>query len=147
MGSATALSATPEWTRAMLETGRVGRLGVIDDDSRPRVLPVTFALHEGRIYSAVDEKRKSRKGEELARVRYLRERPDVALTVDRYSDDWSDLAWVQVLALAAIVDVGDAPGALAALSAKYEEYGRSSPAGPLIQLDPQRFLWWSARGG
>jgi PPOX class probable F420-dependent enzyme len=130
----------------MLGNARVGRLGIVDDKGGPRVLPVTFALHDDRLFSAVDEKRKRRRGEALARVRFIRERPEAALTVDRYSDDWTDLAWVQVLGRAAILDAGQAPGALAALAAKYEQYRRSRPAGPLIALEPRRFLWWSAGG-
>ena len=75
----------------------MARLGLLDGDGRPRVLPVTFALAEGAAWSAVDYKPKQVPGGELARVRWLRERPDAALTVDRYDDDWSRLAWVQLL--------------------------------------------------
>ena len=45
----------------------------------------------------------------------------------------------------AIVDAADAPGAMEALRAKYEQYRASAPPGPLIRLRPRRLLWWSAR--
>jgi PPOX class probable F420-dependent enzyme len=105
------------------------------------VLPVTFALHEGRIWSAIDEKPK-RRDREPARLRFLRERPQVALTVDRYDDDWSRLAWVQVLGAAAVLAAE--PGPLAALAEKYEPYRERRPPGPLIAIEPDRILSWSA---
>ena len=78
----------------MLAAERVARLAFVDEDERPRVLPVTFALAGGAIWSAIDEKPK--RTAEPARVRRLRRRPEAALCVDVYSDDWSQLAWVQL---------------------------------------------------
>ena len=120
----------------------MGRLGLIDDADRPRVLPVTFALLGERIYSAIDNKPKA--PGVPARVRYLRRRPEAALTVDRYDDDWSELAWVQVLGRIDVVDADDEPAAMAALAAKYEPYRRDPPPGPLLRLTPERALHWRA---
>ena len=124
----------------MLETSRVGRLGLLDDHDRPRVQPVTFALSGGAIYSAVD--RKPKRPGEPARVRYLRRRPEAALTVDHYEDDWDRLAWVQVLGRVKLLEPGDAPGAMEALAAKYPQYRDDPPPGPLLQLVPERALHW-----
>ncbi len=129
----------------MLGEARVARLGLIDDRLAPRVLPVTFALHEGALYSAVDEKRKQRPGRELARVRFLRARPQAALTVDRYEDDWSSLAWVQVLGAVRLLALADDPSAVEALLTKYDQYEERPLTGPLLRLEPDRFLFW--RGG
>ena len=41
----------------MLEDSRVAHLGLVDDDQRPRVLPVTFAVIGERLVSAIDKKR------------------------------------------------------------------------------------------
>jgi len=120
----------------------VGRLGLVDGEGAPRVLPVTFAVAEGRIWSAIDQKRK--RTEEPARLRFLRRDPRAALTVDRYSDDWDQLAWVQVLGSVRILDFADGAAGLAALTAKYEQYREETPPGPLLALDPQRYLWWRA---
>ena len=136
----------PAWANEMLRTGRVARLGLVDDDDRPRVLPVTFALVGDVLYSAIDQKPK-RPGVEPARVRYLRRRPEFALTVDHYEDDWSALAWVQVLGRAEIVDPAADPAGLDALVAKYAPYRSQPPPGPLIRLTPERTLWWRASGG
>jgi PPOX class probable F420-dependent enzyme len=138
-----ALSDMPRWAQQLLETSRVGRLGFLDDRNRPRVLPVTYALSGGALWTAIDQKPKSTS--EPARLRYLRRRPEAALTVDRYDDDWSELAWVQVLADVETVDAAGAPEAMEALRSKYEPYRESAPPGPLIRLAPQRALWWSAR--
>ena len=129
------------WARELLDGARVARLGLLDDDDRPRVLPLTFAVVDERIWSAIDRKPK-RSNAEPARLRFLRRRPEVALTVDRYDDDWSRLAWVQVLGRASIVDAGEAAEPLAALTAKYEQYSAEPPPGPLISIMPERALAW-----
>ena len=138
------LDELPAWAAELLDGARVAHLGLVDDRSRPRVLPVTFAIADGRIWSAVDAKPKRAAGEQLARVRFLRANPLAALTVDHYRDDWTQLAWVQILGSVEIVLVGDAPIALAALIAKYEPYRRSAPPGPLLALTPERCLHWRA---
>jgi PPOX class probable F420-dependent enzyme len=128
-----------------LEGARVARLGLLDEEGGPRVLPVTFAVAEGRIWSAIDQKPK--RAGEPARLRFLRRDPRAALTVDRYSDDWQELAWVQVLGTVSIVGVADGTAGLEALSAKYEQYRDETPPGPLLALDPRRYLWWRAAEG
>ena len=129
---------------------RVGRMGLLDEEGAPRVLPVTFVVAEGRIWSAIDQKPK--RAAEPARLRYLRRDPRAALTVDHYSDDWEELAWVQVLGTVRILDLAEGAAGLGALSAKYEQYREEAPPGPLLALRPERYLWWRAadpegRGG
>ncbi|MFL5782668.1 MAG: pyridoxamine 5'-phosphate oxidase family protein [Thermoleophilaceae bacterium] len=133
----------PDWARELLATAPVARLGLLDADDRPRVLPVTFAVAGGELWTAVDHKPKRTEGAELARVRWLRRNPAAALTVDRYSDHWDRLAWVQALGT---VDVLDEPAAeaLAALQAKYEPYRARPPGGPYLRLAPRRLLTWAA---
>jgi PPOX class probable F420-dependent enzyme len=136
------LDELPGWARELLDHGSVARMGLLDADDRPRVLPVTYALHDGAFWSAIDQKPK--RAVEPARIRYLRRRPEAALTVDRYSDDWDELAWVQALGLVEVLTLAEAPGGLAALVARYEPYRREPPPGPLLRLSPRRFLWWRA---
>ena len=132
------------WARELLTSARVARLGLLDDHDHPRVLPVTLAIAEGRIWSAVDDKPKRTTGKELARIRYLRRNPRAALTADRYFDDWTKLAWVQVLGNVQIVPAADAPAVLASLIAKYDTYRDSPPRGPLLALHAERYLFWRA---
>jgi PPOX class probable F420-dependent enzyme len=141
------LEELPPWALTMLEEARVARLGLLDDAGGPRVLPVTFVLHDGALWSAVDRKPKRDPNREPARVRHLRRDPRAALTVDRYDDDWSVLAWVQVLGRVAVLEAGEAPAALAALAGKYAQYATEPPPGPVLRLAPEHALCWSAVPG
>jgi PPOX class probable F420-dependent enzyme len=138
------IEALADWARALLETSPVARLGLLDDHDDPRVLPITFVVWKGAIWSAIDRKPKRDPAREPARLRYLRRRPGVALTVDRYETDWEALAWVQVLGTAAIIDAAEAAEAMAALARKYEQYRAEPPPGPLIRIEPARTLSWRA---
>lgn len=119
----------------------MARLGLIDDTGRPRVLPVTFALVGDQAWTAVDQKPKRSPGTELARVRWLCRRPEATLLVDRYAEEWSRLAWVQLLGRVVILHDADPP---AELVAKYEPYRRQPPQGPLLRLDVERTVYWRA---
>ena len=138
------LETLPDWASDLIATERVARLAYLDDDERPRVLPVTFAAAGGAVWSAIDEKPK--RSPEPARVAYLRRRPEASLLVDRYDDDWSRLAWVQLLGRVDVLPAGDSPEAMAALAAKYEPYAERTPPGPLLRLTVERTLHWRAAG-
>jgi len=139
------LEELPSWAAALLQTARVGHLGLIDADDRPRVLPVTFALVAGAVWSAIDDKPKRRHGQQVARVRWLRARPGSALTVDHYEDDWTRLAWVQILGDTTVLDPAGHEDAVAALAARYPSYRDRTPRGPLLRLVPERVICWRAR--
>jgi PPOX class probable F420-dependent enzyme len=139
------LDIVPGWAHELLSRARVARLGYVDDEDRPRVLPVTFAVADGFVWTAIDDEKPKRRAEP-ARVSYLRRRPDASLLVDRYDDDWTRLAWVQVLGRVSVVAVGEAPGAVEALAAKYPQYAARRPPGPLLRLSVARVLHWRAAG-
>ncbi len=130
------------WARELLESERVARLAYGDRDGRPRVLPVTFALAGDFVWSAIEEKPK--RVAEPARVGALRQRPEAALVVDVYDDDWSGLAWVQLLGRVEVVPIAENPDAAAALGAKYRQYAERTPPGPLLRLRVDRALEWRA---
>jgi PPOX class probable F420-dependent enzyme len=129
----------PDWAVELLDTERVGHLGLLDEDEQPRVLVVTYALWQGAIWSAVD--RKPKRAAEPARVERLRRRPSVSFLVDRYDDDWSRLAWVELRGRVSIEPLGPA---LDALAAKYPRYLTERPQGPLLRLVPERYGCWRA---
>ena len=122
----------------------MARLAFLDDRERPRVLPVTFALAEGAVWSAIDDKPK--RTAEPARVRYLRRRPEAALCVDHYDDDWSRLAWVQLLGRVELLPLERGPAGIAALAQKYGQYRERRPPGPLLRLEVERALHWRSAG-
>lgn len=144
MATGSTLEELPRWAGALLTGARVAHLGLLDGDGCPRVLPVTFVVFEDAVWSAIDHKPKRRPGEELARVRWLRERPESALTVDRYDDDWTRLAWVQLLGETTVVDVEGHDDVLVALAGRYPQYRDRPPDGPLLRLAVERALCWSA---
>ena len=125
------LETLPGWAREVLAEARVARLGYLDEDDHPRVLPVTFAVAGGAVWSAIDEKPK--RSAEPARLRHLRRRPEAALLVDRYDDDWTRLAWVQLLGRVDVLPVDSAPEAIEALARKYAPYAGADAAGPATQ--------------
>jgi PPOX class probable F420-dependent enzyme len=139
------IRALPTWADELLRSARVGRLALVDDDDRPRVLPITFAVAEDAVWSAID--RKPKRSGEPARVRWLRRRPEAALVVDRYDDDWRRLAWVQLLGRVEVLELGDGPAGAEALTAKYEQYRSEPPPGPLLRLAVDRTLHWRAADG
>jgi PPOX class probable F420-dependent enzyme len=139
------LETLPEWARELVARARVARLGYLDGEDRPRVLPVTFAVADGFVWTAIDEKPKRRP--EPARVDYLRRRPEAALVVDEYDDDWNRLAWVQLLGRVEVIAADQEPEALRALATKYSQYASRTPPGPLLRLEVERVLHWRAAGG
>jgi PPOX class probable F420-dependent enzyme len=99
-----------------LETSRVGRLATADAKGEPHLIPVCYAVIGENAYITVDEKPK-RTDIALKRIRNIRENPAVALTVDRWDEDWSRLAWVMLRGRADILDAGEEHDAAQALSA------------------------------
>jgi PPOX class probable F420-dependent enzyme len=138
------LESLPGWARELLASERVARLAYVDEHDHPRVLPVTFAVADGAVWSAIDEKPKRRA--EPARLRYLRRRPEAALLVDVYDDDWSRLAWVQLLGRVDVVPLESAPEAMEALAGKYAPYSERTPPGPLLRLSVEGSRQWRATG-
>src|SRR5213076_2604807 len=51
--------------------------------------------------------------ERLRRIRNILENPRVALVIDRYSDDWSELAYLLIQGTATLLPPGDADRAAA----------------------------------
>jgi PPOX class probable F420-dependent enzyme len=124
----------------MLDRERVARLAYLDEDDRPRVLPIVFAVAGDAVWGVIDTKPK--RAPEPARVRWLRRRPEVALCVDVYDDEWERLAWLQLLGMIVLLDLAEAPDARDAFVARYPQYRERTPPGPLLRLDLERALWW-----
>jgi PPOX class probable F420-dependent enzyme len=136
------LDELPAWARELVNTAPVARLGLLDELDRPRVLPVTFAVFDDALWTAID--RKPKRSAEPARVRRLRRHPEATLLVDAYFDDWSRLEWVELSGRMSILDAADSGDALQALDAKYAQYRTEPPPGPLLRLAPERFACWRA---
>ncbi len=130
--------------RAFIEARRVAHLGTTGADGQPHVVPVTFALLDDRIYSAVDEKPK--RTTRLQRLRNLEANPRATLLFDVYDEDWTRLEWVMVRGTARAIDGGaEHAAAVAALRARYPQYAAMALEGrPVIRIEPVRVTRWHA---
>jgi PPOX class probable F420-dependent enzyme len=132
--------------RELLGSARVARLATIRaGDGTPRLVPITFALVDGLVVSAVDRV-KPKRHTRLARLRDIDADPRVGLLADHYDDDWSQLWWVRLDATASVHDAGELhTRAVDALAARYAPYRAEPPDGPVVVLTPDRWTGWSAR--
>jgi PPOX class probable F420-dependent enzyme len=131
-------------TDDLLATARVGHLASASRDGRPHVVPVCFAWLPPTIYSAIDGKPKTTML--LRRVRNIAETGRAALVVDRWSENWKDLAYVLVEGPAEVLEDGaERDEALILLTAKYPQYDDLPLAGNLvIKLTAERTVEWHA---
>ncbi len=136
---------TPEQV-AFLERQRVARLATVDEQGRPHVLPVCFAVVDGALYTPIDEKPKHGDPLALRRVRNILTHPEVCLVADHYVEDWTRLAWLQVRGSAALtVDPEERGPALAALRARYPQYrSMDLESRPLIRITVTHVVGWAA---
>jgi PPOX class probable F420-dependent enzyme len=120
----------------------VARLATADSNGQPHVVPVCFVYENGSFYIAIDEKPKQTT--RLKRLRNIEVNPHVALVIDVYHDDWSQLAWVMVQGTASIHDTAKGyPLILAALRQKYPQYRTMTlESRPLIQVVPEYVTSW-----
>jgi PPOX class probable F420-dependent enzyme len=124
-----------------LTAARVGRLATVTPSGAAHAVPCCFALAGERIVSAVDSKPKTSLS--LRRLENLRANPRASLLVDHYEEDWADLWWIRVDGRGQVVEDGEERmAALAALAAKYAQYRRSPPPGPVIVLQVERMVAW-----
>ena len=108
--------------RRFLDAQRVARLATADADAHPHVIPICFVADGNSLYFTIDEKPKRNSGVMLKRISNMQENPFVALVVDRYDDDWSQLGWVMVQGRADILESGDEHDrAQARLRARYRQ--------------------------
>ncbi len=130
------------WEAAFIDEQRVARLATISPEDRPHLVPVCFVQVGEALFVPVDEKPK-RNGE-LARVRNIRAHPRCGLLFDRYSDDWKQLAWVRLDCTASIIERGEeAPDALSALRARYEQYAvMDLESRPVLRFEVERVASW-----
>ena len=129
--------------RRFLETSRVAHLATADAASVPHLVPVCYAVDGATLYITVDEKPK-RQDIPLKRLRNIQQNPAVAVTVDRWAEDWSRLAWVMMRGRADILRNGpEHDTAQALLRERYPQYrSMAIESLPVIAVRIQRVLSW-----
>ena len=117
----------------------VARLATVGADGRPHVVPICFAVKGDTLYTAVDEKPKRTR--RLKRLANIEANPQVEVLIDHYEDDWSRLWWVRLRGTARIVDDRTA---VELLAAKYPQYARQPPSGPVIAVTIEERTEWTS---
>lgn len=133
------------WAEAgrRLAAARVARLATITRDGAPHLVPVTFAVHDGVIYSAVDAKPKTTT--QLRRLDNIRHNPAAAVLADHYSEDWAALWWVRADGTASVLeDPAELAAPVRLLAARYSQYRDQPPDGPVVAVVIERLTGWTA---
>lgn len=131
--------------RSFLDAARVAHLATVDAAGAPHVVPVCFAIADTTLYVTIDEKPK-RRDVPLQRLRNIMANPAVAVTVDRWDEDWTRLAWVMLRGRAEILhDGAEHDRAQALLRQRYPQYRTMDLAPlPVIALRIARVTEWGA---
>lgn len=146
---------------AFVAGARRGVLATIRPDGEPRLVPICFVLADepddvGRpiLYSPLDDKPKSTSDpRHLGRVRDLLVLPSVTVLVDRWSEDWAELAWLRLSGRGELMEPeprerDEHAAAVAALRAKYPQYASHDlERRPLIRMAIDRVQRWGDVAG
>ena len=109
--------------RHFVATQRVARFASADASAQPHVVPVCYCLLGESVYFSIDEKPKRADVRQLKRLRNISQNAQVALIVDHYDEDWSQLGWVMLRGRAEILDDGQEHAAAQhALRERYPQY-------------------------
>jgi coenzyme F420-0:L-glutamate ligase/coenzyme F420-1:gamma-L-glutamate ligase len=130
-----------------LQTQRVGRLATSDAAGRPHVIPVCYAYDGATFYIALDTKPKRVAPQRLKRVHNILENPQVALVIDRYSEDWSELAYLLIRGTAGLLPPGSTAQsrAVALLRDRYPQYQLMPiQEQPVIVIRPSSIVGWGS---
>ena len=128
--------------RDRVKNARVARLATVRPDGRPHIVPITFAIDQDTIVTAVDHKPKTTGN--LQRLRNIESHPFASVVIDHYDEDWSSLWWVRGDGNARLVVEGlEHEKAVSRLADKYDPYRSRPPRGPVIVIDIARWTWWT----
>jgi PPOX class probable F420-dependent enzyme len=134
---------------AFVQSQDVAHLATADAEGNPHVVPVCYAFDGMRFFLPLDEKRKTVADRALRRVRNIEDRPQVALVIDRYAEDWSRLGYVLVRGRARLLEPSNPahPPAVLLLRERYQQYRTMALEGhAVIVLVPERIVSWGSLG-
>ncbi|MGI5216381.1 TIGR03668 family PPOX class F420-dependent oxidoreductase [Nocardia sp. CA-290969] len=128
--------------RERFAAARVARLATVTPEGNPHIVPIVFAVDGDTIYTAVDAKPKSTTA--LRRLANITANPKVAVLVDFYDENWTQLWWSRADGVARIVTDERAHAGIEQLTARYPVYRDQPPPGPVLALEVTRWSGWSA---
>jgi PPOX class probable F420-dependent enzyme len=118
---------------------RVCRVATVGEAGTPHLVPVCHAVVGDRVYFA--------SGTDGRKILNLQQNPHLAMTVDLYAEDWSQLKGVMVQGTAKLVRRGPAfTRARKRLYAKYPQYSReaaiSASDSVIVEVTPTHVFIW-----
>lgn len=118
---------------------RVCRVATTSAEGQTHLVPVVHVLHGDKIYFG--------SGDDGRKVENLRENPRIAVTIDLYSEDWSQLRGVMVQGTARLIERGPRfKQARARLYAKYQQYAKEAALSPsdsvIVEVTPTHVFTW-----
>jgi PPOX class probable F420-dependent enzyme len=135
--------------REFVAGARIAHLATADGAGAPHNVPLCYWFDGERIYFAIDEKPKRRTGLALKRMRNIAANPRVAIVIDHYEEDWSQLAYVLIRGHASVVeDAEEYLLAIRHLREKYLQYramGLTPEKNPIVKIEPASVHAWGAR--
>ncbi|HLH76986.1 MAG TPA: TIGR03668 family PPOX class F420-dependent oxidoreductase [Candidatus Binataceae bacterium] len=135
--------------RAFVSLARVARLATATPEGLPHAIPVCYWFDGSNFYFVIDEKPKRQRGLQLKRMRNITANAQIALLIDHYEEDWSQLAYVLVAGRAQVVEEQEEyMEALRNLRDRYPQY-RTMPLSRetnlMVRIEPLRVHAWGAR--
>lgn len=123
----------------LIANERVCRVATAGAEGRPHLVPVVHVLAGDKLYFG--------SGDDGRKVKNLRANPQIAVTIDLYSDDWSQLRGVMVQGTARIIERGPRfKRARARLYAKYAQYSKeaalSTSDSVIVEVTPAHVFTW-----
>ena len=135
--------------REFVAAARLAHLATADASGAPHNVPLCYWFDGDHIYFAIDEKPKRQTGLALKRMRNIAENPRVAVVIDHYEEDWSQLAYVLIRGHARVVeDPEEYLVALRHLRDKFLLYRGMSMTpekNPIVKIEPESVHTWGAR--
>jgi PPOX class probable F420-dependent enzyme len=135
----------------LIRAARRAVLATIAADGAPRLVPITFVFRNGVIYTPLDEKPKRVVDpRDLARARDIAQRPRVAVLVEAWHEDWTQLGWLRASGSARLIGPdGDSArehaNAVSLLRAKYGQYAdHALETRPMVRIAVERVTSWFA---
>lgn len=134
---------------AKLKEARVARMATVDATGHPHIVPVCFVYDGHAFYTALDLKPKRVTPKRLARARHIKRKPDVALLIDDYQEDWKRLWYILIRGTATLLSSSNGEEhtvTCGLLRDKYPQYaaGLLPDDAPLIRIVPKRIASWSS---
>lgn len=118
---------------------RLCRVATAGSEGQSHLVPVCHVLAGDKIYFA--------SGDDGRKVKNLKANPQIAVTIDLYSDDWSQLRGVMVQGTARLIEGGPRfKQARSRLYAKYPQYSKEAAISPsdsvIVEVTPTHVFTW-----